>query len=185
MWYAKTGMEGASQNPQSKTGLSYFKSISKIIFIALIPAVITLIAFTIFPKNFSRTLSSYTLRCGQKTLTNCTEEQLKPQDLYSLKVDAASAFAKYQDAKPDLCYTTNIAPTGKRMPVQKLNLAENSLYGGCIKDAYNLYKKKSEFIFFIDGQFTGQKLQAKAYLTAGDNKTVEEKIKNGVEIFNF
>lgn len=178
-------MNEASENPQSTTGLSNFKSSFKIIIIALVPAIIALVYLTIFPKNQSDTQTSYTLRCGQKTLVNCEKQQLKPNDLYSIKIDASGAFAKYQGDKPDLCYITNIAPDEKRLPVQKLNPADNSLYGGCIKNAYNLYKSKSEFIFFIDGQLTMQKLEAKAYLTDAGDKTIEQKIKNAVEIFNF
>ena len=151
--------------------------------IAIISAVAATISIFLFPKTPS---STYKLRCGQTTLQNCNKEQLKQNDRISLRLDVSSALSKYQNTKPDLCYYTNVAQTEKLLPAQKINLNEDdTLYGGCIKDAYSVDTKKSQFAIFINGRLLQPKFIAKVFLTKSGNQTTEEKIKNGTEIFSI
>lgn len=145
-------------------------------------AILIPVSLIIYNK-YSQKLVAYDLRCGNK---ECSFSQIKPGTEISLRIDASNAFAKYTNATPNLCYYSNIEPTQNLLKWELVTIEGKKFTGGCIKNAYNFYQKKSQFTIFVTGKIPNQKTVVKVFLTSSWKGTVGENVKNGgIEIFNL
>ncbi|MFH0937604.1 MAG: hypothetical protein V1808_04940 [Candidatus Daviesbacteria bacterium] len=144
---------------------------------------IVILAGMILYKKYQQKSVSYKLNCGN---TECSFSQIKPGAEISLRIDASSAFAKYKDANPNLCYYSNIEPTQNLLKWEAVTIEGKKFMGGCIKNAYNFYQKQSQFAFYIKGKAPKERLTVKALLISSWEGTAGANIKKeGVEIFNL
>ncbi len=194
MWCNRFMEEQLQPDQEMKVDVHLIHSLNKRrnILLALLGAVILIgvvlvvtknPVLNLLPKKQNLTISSYKLSCGNK---ECLISQIKPNTEISLRIDASNAFAKYTNTKPNLCYYSNIEPTQNLLKWEAVTIEGKKFMGGCIKNAYNFYQKKSQFAFFVTGKIPNQKPVVKAFITSSGEKTVEEEIKNGgIEIFNL